>query len=193
MHIHILLPFSTFPLSEISVKVLCISAYIILSHSFVHIKFVLYFILHVITLKESFSKCILLFSDLSKSFRRLYVFLSALRKTLLLYRLLVCENVFADQNILILCLQNDKDKLVLSYKKYIMFLKKTCVRALPRMTCMYFFFHIQCSIYVTVCKCWVLTSNAGLELAYNLLCSILLWKCKTHLLKQRHFLIPFLQ
>lgn len=140
MHIHILLPFSTFPLSEISVKVLCISAYIILSHSFVHIKFVLYFILHVITLKESFSKCILLFSDLSKSFRRLYVFLSALRKTLLLYRLLVCENVFADQNILILCLQNDKDKLVLSYKKYIMFLKKNLCTGLAKNDLHVFFF-----------------------------------------------------
>lgn len=70
---------------------------------------------------------------------------------LLLDQLLLYKNIFADQNLLILCQQNDKDKLVLSHEELYNVLKKKCVPALPRITCYFSFIDIQCDICVTLC------------------------------------------
>lgn len=110
-----------------------------------------------------------------------------------MYRLLPYDNIFANQNILILCPQNDKDKLMLSLKNYIMFLKNLCTGlAENNLHSVSFFPHTVQNLCDFVPKWRMLMSDVGVELTYNILLSIPLWKCKTHLL-QRHFLIPLFQ
>lgn len=72
-----------------------------------------------------------------------------------LFKICTDENIFSDQNLLILCPQNDKDRLVhvLSHKELYYVFKNPVLGPWKKNNLHSFFgfFHMQCSIYVTLC------------------------------------------
>lgn len=120
--------------------------------------------------------------------------------TLLVFRLLLYENIFADPNLLILCPQNDTEELLLSHKELYFFktkAKNLCTGlAENNLNSLLFFFYIQCIICVPLCP-----DNGCLRRmqVWNLLMTYyVVFPCrnvKRICYKQSHdyFLIPFFQ